>query len=58
MLNNFLNQFLNFAIALGTLILVTATINGIAGSDLQLWHTAPFLALWHAVRHSPPPFED
>lgn len=58
MLNNLLNQILNFAIALGFLILATAAVNELAGADLELWHSAPFLALWHAVRHSPPPFKD
>jgi hypothetical protein len=58
MINNILNHILNFAIALGTLVLATAAVNALAGSDLELWHTAPFLALWHAVRHNPPPFKD
>ncbi len=58
MLNNILNHILNYTIALGCLILATAAVNVLAGTDLELWHTTPFLALWHAVRHNPPPFKD
>lgn len=53
-----INQFLNFTIALGFAILITAAVNATLNVDLELWHTAPFMALWLAVRHAPPPFKD
>lgn len=52
------NHLLNFSIAFGWILLATAAINGLTGYRLELHHVAPFVALWHAVKHNPPPFKD
>lgn len=50
------DAFINYLIALGALILITAALNVTFGTSIELWQSAAFYALFAAVRHNPPPF--